>query len=463
MFLFRRGSDGFSHDHSRSGGVLIMTLVFMFMLLVIFTSLVGMISRTYKQTVLLAHEELAFQVAESGLNYARWRFAHDGEDLSSETREVADQFSGVLGSYDVTFEAQVGSTIVIITSTGRTESQPTKEVVLRARYGIPSLARYASLTNGDVWYGGEIKGVVHANGGIRMDGESDSLMTSARETYICRPHHGCNNETKPGVWGSGEREELWEFPVSVVDYNALALDLLDMKDLADETNTYYGPSGGFGYHVVFNEDNTYSIYRVTRKESSVLSWFQETGWENSSYDIKQQVLLETKSVPSDGVIYTEDTLWVEGEVRDRITVAAGRFPDTPSTNVDIIINGDITYSGVRDGSRIIGAIAQRHVLIPYSGAEDVLELDGAYIAQKGRFGRRYYSSGVHRLKTKIERYGMIASNLVPVTSWVNGEGEVVSGYEKGESSYDPNLLYWPPPHFPTTGQYQFLSWEEVEQ
>jgi phosphoribosyl-AMP cyclohydrolase len=432
------------------------------MLLVIFISLTGMVSRIYKQTVLQAHGELAFQIAEDGLNYARWRFAHDDEDLSPETREVVDQFAGVLGSYDITFESQEGSTIVIITSTGRTEGQSVKEVVLKARYGIPSLAHYASLTNGDVWYGGEIKGVVHANGGIRMDGESDNLMTSARETYICRPHHECSNEVKPGVWGSGEREELWEFPVLAVDYNSLTLDLLEMKSLAQGTSTYYGPSGDFGYHLVFNLDNSYSIYRVTKKMLGVWSWFSETGWEKSSYDIDQQELIETKSVPSNGVIYTEDTLWISGEIRDRITVAAGKFPDTPSTNVDIIINGDITYSGIRDGSRIFGAIAQRHVLIPYSGAEDVLEIDGAYIAQKGRFGRRYYSSGAHRLKSRVERYGMAASNLVPVTAWVDGEGTVISGYETGESTYDPNLLYWPPPHFPTTGQYQFLSWEEVE-
>lgn len=443
-----------------------MTLVFMSMLLVIFISLTGLISRTYKQTVLQAHEALAFQIAEGGLNYARWRFTHDGENLSAETREVVDQFAGVLGSYDINFEAQEGSTVVIITSVGRTDSQPAKEVTLRARYGILSLARYASVTNGDVWYGGEISGAVHANGGIRMDGESDSLMMSARETYICRPYHECNNEVKPGVWGSGEREELWKFPVPAVDYNSLALDLLEMKSLAQGSGTYYGPSGGFGYHVVFNADNSFSIYLVTGKGPNVWSWFEETGWQNTSHDIGQQVLLETKDVPSNGVIYTEDTLWVEGEIRDRITVAAGKFPDTPSTNVDIIINGDITYSGVRDGSRIIGAIAQRHVLIPWSGAEDVLELDGAYIAYKGRFGRRYYPSCCgaedHRLKSRIERYGMIASNLVPVTSWMDGNGTVVSGYQTGESSYDPNLLYWPPPYFPTTGQYQFLSWEEVE-
>lgn len=439
-----------------------MTLVFVAMFLVIFMGLVGVVSRTYHQAVVQSHDELAFQIAEAGLDYGRWRLAHSGEDFTAETREVEDQFAGVLGKYDVTFTPQVSSSIVMVQSVGRTESLPAREVTLKARYGMPSLAQYASLTNGDVWYGGEIHGPVHANGGIRMDGYSDSLVASARETYICQPHHGCNYEEKPGVWGDGEIQDLWEFPLPVVDYNAITLDLLDMRDIAQADGTYYGPSGVFGYHVVFNADNTYSTYRVTRKESGVQSWFPETGWQRISHDIGRETLLEVKAVPSDGVIYVEDTLWVEGDIRDRISVAAGRFPDTPATNLDIIINGNISYGGVKDGTHSFGAVAQRHVLIPYSAAPDNLQLDGAFIAQKGRFGRRYYPWGVHRLKTSMTRYGMIASNLVPVTAWVDGEGQVVSGYRQGSSSYDPHLLYLPPPYFPTTGQYQFISWEEVE-
>ncbi|MFH1353996.1 MAG: hypothetical protein ABIH36_01790 [bacterium] len=444
------------------GGVLIMTLVFVAMFLIIFMGLAGVVSRTYHQAIIQSYDETAFQIAESGLDYGRWRLAHSGEDFTEETREVKDQFAGTLGTYDVTFEPQAGSSIVLVESVGRTGNLPAREVTLRARYGMPSLAQYASLTNGDVWYGGEIHGPVHANGGIRMDGTSDSVVASARETYICQPAHGCNYEEKPGVWGTGELKELWEFPVPVVDYNAITLDLLDMKSIAQAAGTYYDRSGVYGYHIVFNDNNTYAIYRVTSKGPKVWLWFPETGLKRDSYDIGQETLLEVRSVPSDGVIYTEDTLWVEGDIRDRISVAAGRFPDTPSSNEDIIINGNISYGGVKDGTRSFGAVAQRHVLIPYSAAPDNLQLDGAFIAQKGRFGRHYYDSGAHRLKTSMVRYGMVASNFIPVTAWVDGSGQVISGYRQGQSGYDPNLLYQPPPHFPTTGQYQFISWEEVE-
>ena len=463
------------------GGILIMTLVFVVMFVVIFVALTRLVTSSYHQAVLQAQDEVAFQIAEAGLNYGRWRLSHDKNNLISETKSVTDQFAGVLGTYTVTFQSpSSGSTIVLLTATGTTATQPSRQVRLRARYGIPSLSRFAAITNSDVWYKSQIKGAVHANGGIRMDGQSDSLMTSSKATYSCQPTQGCNPaQTKSGVWGSGSRAELWEYPVAPVDYNAITTNLLSMKSAAQASNTYYAASGSLGYSIVFNSNDTYSIYRVTQKGSLVCSWVAEGSqnvsgcptsssgtWERSSYDVGTQVLVHTRNVPANGVIYVEDTVWVKGTIRNKVTVASGRFPDTPSTNTDIIINGDITYSNVNDGTRSFAAVAQRHILIPWSGAEDVLELDGAFIAQKGRFGRRYYcqsscNADAHRLKTKLELFGMIGSNLVPGSSWVNSSGQVISGYQTVELTYDPNFLYGPPPYFPTNGEYQFISWEEL--
>lgn len=444
-----------------------MTLVFVSMFLVIFTSLTGIGTKSYHQASLQVQDELAFQIAESGLNYARWRLAHDDDNYTQETRQVSDQFAGVLGSYDLTFETPVaGSAMVLITSVGHSAAQPTRPVTLEARYGKPSLARYAYITNSDVWYASQIQGVVHANGGIRMDGQSNSLVQSAQATYMCQPYHGCNPaQSRPGVWGTGSDQSLWQVSAEPVDYVGLTLDLNTMKTTAVAANTYYGPSGAFGYHVVFNANNTYSIYRVTAKLPTVSSCDYDANgvWQcgNFSHDILSQVLIETRPVPDGGVLFTEDTMWVNGDIRGRITVAAGVFPDTPSTNVDMIINGSISYGGVTDGSRVFGAIAQRHMLIPWAGAADNLTLQGAFIAQKGKFGRRHYTTQPHRYKNSIATYGMIASNQVPGTTWSSG-GTVISGYQNKTQTYDPNLLYLPPPFFPTTGQYQFISWEIAE-
>lgn len=460
-FLFRLGGD-MNHTGNK-GNILILTIVMVMMIGVMFASIGGIINLQYHQGGLAAQDETALQIAEAGLNFARWRLAHSPSDYSAVQKDLVDQLQGTLGTYSLTFTPPPsGSTMVTITSVGHTANSPTREVTLKATYGIPSLAKYVFITNEDAWYNEVIHGMVHSNGGIRMDGTSDSSMTSAKETYVCKSFHGCNNITKPGVWGAGSDSALWQFPVPAIDYSGLTLNLLDMKAAATTAGTYLGPSGALGYHLVFNSNNTYSVYRVTAKTEAIHSYAADTGWEWVSHDIATEELVSSASVPDNGIIYAEDTLWVNGDIRTHITVAAGRFPDTPGTNADIILNGNISYGGVYDGTRIFGVVAQKNVLIPYSAAPDNLTLDGAYLAQHGRFGRRYYNIGTYQLRQSITLHGMIASNWTPVTTWVNGSGIVIGGYQTGTSTYDANLLYGPPPYFPTSGEYQFLSWEETQ-
>lgn len=449
---------------NQSGGILIISVMFVMMLVVMFAALSGVTNLQYKEGGLAAQDQTAFQIAEAGLNFARWRLAHDPTNFTAVTTEVTDQLAGPLGTYSLTFTApQVGSTIVSIVSVGYTASAPNRGVTLEATYGVPSIAQYVIVTNSDAWYKSEIHGKVHSNGGIRMDGNSDSAMTSAKETYTCQDFHGCHNQTQPGIWGDGTDSALWQFPVPSIDYNGLTADLLSMKTAAQTAGTYFGPSGAYGYHLVVNSNNTYNLYRVTEKTPDKRSYASDTGWENISHDIATQTLLSPGTVPANGIMYFEDTLWIDGDVGGRFTVAAGRFPDTPSTNADIIINGNISYGGVLDGSRVLGAVAQGNILIPYSAAPDILQMDGAYIAQHGRFGRRYYTSGDYKHRASMTRYGMVGSNLSPTTAWSDGNGVILSGYHQSTATYDPTLLYAPPPFFPTSGgEPQFLSWSQKE-
>ncbi len=445
------------------GSILILTVIMVMMIGIMFASISGVTNLQYHEGGLAAQDETAFQIAEAGLNFARWRLAHNPTDFSAAQHELTDQLQGALGTYSLTFTApQSGNTVVAITSVGHTANSPTREVTLTATYGIPNLANYVFITNEDVWYDEEIHGQVHSNGGIRMDGTSDSVVASARQTYTCQEFHGCHNQTKPGIWGSGSDSALWQFPVAAIDYSGLTVALLDMKAAAQTAGTYLGPSGAFGYHLVFNADNTYSLYRVTAKTPVERSYASDTGWEWVSHDIATEEFVSSHTVPDNSIIYVEDTAWVNGDIRTHVTVAVGRFPDTPSTNADIIINGNISYGGVHDGTRTFGAIAQKNILIPYSAAPDNLQLEGAFLAQHGRFGRRYYTSGDYKLRTSMTLYGMIASNLTPVTTWVDANSAVLSGYQAGASTYDSNLLYGPPPFFPTSGEYQFLSWSETQ-
>lgn len=452
------------------GTILILSLVF--------GSIFALTFGALTTSVLIGHRSLehrlarakALEIAEAGLNYYRWHLAHAPDDFTSDLGEHAyrDPYGGIIGYFSLSIEEPAsGSTVVTITSTGWTVNYPNVQRTLQAKYGKPSLAKYAFITNANVWFGEdeEVKGELHSNGGIRMDGQGNSAVTSALETYICGPEHGCDYEEKPGVWGEGEIQALWEYPVSNIDFNELTVDLSDMQTEADLT---LPDSGYYGYQIVFQADGTFDVNYVTAVLSGVrayngTSWV----WEYDSVRTTSPVTgYQDVSLSNIDLIFVEDKLWVQGTVNGRVTIAAAKLPEGIEESPSIIIQNDLTYTA-HDGSSALGLIAQQDVRVPLD-SEDNLEIDGALIAKNGHVFRNYYvnryipsSRRSYNLRTKIETYGIIMTNTIWTWSWVNSSGTVISGYQTTETSYDPYFYYAPPPYFPTTDEYEFISWEET--
>ncbi len=458
---------------NKKGAIIVLVLVFGVVFVIIFGGLVGFVliqDRQSRQRVAY-NESLA--VAESGANYARWHLAHASNDYSfSGTYDYNDPEGGLVGKFslEITPPAEC-STVVTIKSVGWTQTHPTVKRRIMVRYGRPSLAQYAFLTNSDVWFGEdeELKGPFHSNGGIRMDGTQNAVCTSAKETYACQPMHGCSPaQTKPGIWGTGNggSEGLWEFPVPAVDFNAITTDLAQLKTRAQNGGYYFSPSGAFGYHIKFKNDGTFDLYRVTRLRANVNGRDTQGVWHNESNDIDRESFLQTYSLAVNqcnvqNLIFVEDSkVWVDGVIKEKVTVAAARFPDNPSTNASIIINGNLTRANPK--ATLIGLIAQKNILVPlYS--PNVLEIQAVMIAQKGAIQRYYYSSSYspYHTRNRIMVRGSIITNQVWTWSWVGGGGGVISGYEETESYFEPALIYEPPPFFPSTGDLEFISWEEI--
>ncbi len=378
-----------------------------------------------------------------------------------------DPLGDVIGQYALEITPpDPGSTIVRIKSTGWTNERPNVKRTVMVRYGIPSLARFAYLTNSNIWFGEteEIHGEVHSNGGIRMDGEGNARMTSARETYICGPEHGCSNEEKPGVWGIGEDPMYWEFPVDSIDFDSITIDLSNIRDAAIAEGVYLDPSGNLGYLLSFLPNGTFDVYRITGLWPAVWG-YNGTQWVQESNSWSDRTFVQNYAIPENGLVFVEDNLWIDGVVNGRVLVASARFPDVPATNTSIRIQNDITYDVDNHDSSVLGLIAQKDILIPLR-SDDRLEIDAAMLAQKGHVFRYYYPDwyAPWHLRDKIEVFGSIITNTVWTFSWVSCDTcPVISGYEINETTYDPFLLYSPPPSFPTSGEYTFISWEELLQ
>lgn len=457
-----------------SGQITMLVLVFGAIFVLIFGGLAGFIfvqSNQSKQKV--AFNE-ALNIAEAGANYSRWHLAHAPTDYNfSGTYDFNDPEGGTVGKFtlEITPPAEC-STVTTIKSTGWTLQYPDVKRTVSIRFGRPSLAQYAFLTNLDVWFGPdeELKGPFHSNGGIRMDGIQNALSTSAKETYTCQPYHGCSPaQTKPGIWGTGngKDEGLWSFPVPAIDFNAITLDLAQLKTKAQNGGYYFGPSGAFGYRIEFKNNGTFDLYKVTKLKSNVYGCDTDWSCRYESNDIDKQTFLQNYALNIEqcnvqNLIFLEDSkVWVDGVVKEKATVIAARFPDNPTTNASIIINGNLTRADPK--ATLVALIAQKNILVPYY-SPNILEIQAVMVAQKGAAQRYYYGyvGGSYNVRNRIMVRGAIITNKVWTWTWVSGGGTVVSGYKITESYYEPALIYNPPPYFPSAGENQFISWEEVQ-
>lgn len=460
----------------QKGAALIIVLVFTSIFIIVSAGLLQLVGTLYKTAIKKQNLEKAFQIAEAGVNYYKWRLSHTpGDYTGAGDYDYYDPYGGKIGHYNLQIiEPLLGSTVVTVISTGYLDDDPNISRIIETKFGMKSLSDFTFLTNSNIWFGEkeEIVGKVHSNGGIRMDGECDSIMQSARETYICGPEHGCDYENKPGIWGDGEIEELWQFPpdyqVSTVDFNEISLDLGGEGGLKEKANepegVYLDYSGTFGYHIKFKKDPvpSFDVYQVTNVIPTY-GWDFTDGWEWRYIDINAESYLATYNMPANGIIFVEDQTWVDGEIFGRVTLAAANFLETGSDR-SIIIHDDIIYEE-KDGNHSIGLIAQKDVLLPLYGPER-LEINAAMIAQKGHAFIYYYSPAHYGsdlvVKDQIEVFGSVATNTVWTWSWVaSEEGPVVSGYDKTETTYDTNLYYAPPPDFPHDEEYEMISWREI--
>lgn len=461
-------------------------LVFGAIALILLGGLLGLVLLQLK----LSNQRRAFyealEIAEAGVHYYRWCLNNEIEGICPLQKEYTNTSAVPLGTFSLQVDSRVscGATLNhTITSTGSSYLWPEKTRQIRVLYGRPSVAQYAYLLNDNVWAGSdrEIRGLYHSNAGIRMDGENQSLVTSAQEEWICTASFGCSvcptsanppcriegsQCVCPGVFTttSNANPDLFTFPVPAFDFSGITIDLAQIKELTlAYAQQYYWPSSSQldpeakGYHFKFLNNGTFEVWIVTGLNST-FAYSLEEGWHFDDFTIASEYRYGAPIIidPNCALIFAEDRLWVEGEVRGKVTLASANLIN-PNQDTDVILAGDINYAAL-DGSDGLSVIGERNVLIA-PDSPNQMELRGIFIAQKGRFGRNHYPGN---LKEKLEMGGSIISNGRVGTKWSSG-GQIISGYLKRENYIDPNLIYNPPAFVPyVSPEFEIVNWEEIE-
>jgi len=483
------------------GDIIVSVLIFAAIAVTMVIGLVNWGASTVANIRNLASREQAFQIAEAGINYYQWHLAQSPSDYKDGTNlpgpyvhRFYDKDGNLLGTYSLTITPPiVGSTIVTIVSVGQIASSTVSRSI-QAKLAIPSLVKFAAIANDNMYFGAgtTVYGPVLSNKGIHFDGFSQNQVASAVATYTdpdtghaefgVYTTSGIDDPTPPAavpnrtdVFAAGR-----QFPVPAFDFTGLTAGLTQLKTLAQNGGREWTASGASGYHMVFKVVGgvtKYDMYKVTAlqatpgncgTDATAQSQPQWGTWTiksvvGSTQSAQGETLISGGPwpIPSNGVIFVDDNLWVDGTVSNaRVTVVAGIVGAT-SNYPSITINTNLLYT-YHDGTDAIGLISQGNI---NSGmvSDDSYEIDAALVAENGRVGRFYYStncasgSSHYYDRTTLTLVGMIASAVRYGFAYTDG-----TGYTNRNINYDNNLLYGPPPSFPqATTQYQIISWQQL--
>lgn len=475
-------------NNTQYGFMTILSIVFTFLFIGIMVGIFDLLMTQNRLAKKMQAEEIALPIAEAGINYYRWHLTQDEDDYTDGTGVCVDpnacgpythDYSDPLAPPDTRigqFELYItppppGSTLVTIKSIGRVDGFPNQSKTIEAQYGIPSLAKYAILSDAEIWIMGNenVSGPIHSNFGIRMDGNSSSIVSSALSTYICNNITGCNpSEDKGGIWGTGSG--LWQLSAEPIDLTIDLDDLNQMREDAQMGGIYYADSGAQGYKIIFHNNSTFDVYKINELKNAEQQYNDD--WLNPLPSIgiadepkeNKIVLIALGAISNNGLIFIEDDVWVEGTVNGRFTLVSAKLTGNPENYTTIRIGNDIQYLN-RDGTHILGLIAEKDIKIPkYVPDEDNdnLIIDAILWAQNGKIFRNQYQPP--SIKPSIEVYGSIIAKQGLRWKWCSEQTcnstNINDGYSFATIIRDTNAEFYPPPYFPNIGKYIFVSWKE---
>ena len=405
--------------------------------------MLGLISYAVSEnraSIYKGNREQALQIAEAGIAYYRWHLAHNKNDYKDGTEgpgpythEYRNKDNDLIGYYSlIVDEPKNGSTIVTLYSTGWLIDQPNSKRTVKIRLGFPAISDYAFLVDGDLIFSStaSVHGKTHANGQIIFDGLSDAPISSALE-----------------ITGIGGPKGYWLFPVPKKDLAVISVKLDDIKNSTQANGLswpYLPASGAYGYQLTFRADGKVDVQTVISAPAC---------YSGSCYDATDFGLVTTYDIPTTTYIFVDDTIWIQGEVKGRATVA--------TKGNDVIINGNLAYVA-KDGTNMLGIMNDADIVFPYN-VPDIMEVDAALVTVNGAIFRpKYIGNGVGSkdIINTQNFYGSRVSNYPGAMKYL-GCGSICSGFLNTNYTYDANLTYSPPAGFPVGSEYNLISWEEV--
>jgi len=484
------------------GSAIVYALIIMSVVAILLTSILQYIVSQMKFNTNRVERERAFQIAEAGVYYYRWYLAHVTAGMTASQLETfwESEAPGGMKEYDeVEYkdpETQIGigrykiiveksnpqSTVVMANVTGWTYIEPEAVREIQIRFRRSSWSEYIFLSNSFLNFGNqsEVFGKVFSNNGIRFDGIAHNTVSSLLPSFNDptyggnRQEFGVHTTVEPAdpsapsyPWPDGtvpDQPDVFmggrSFPMPEVSFTGVMTDLDYMKSQAQNGFGKYFDNSGLGRRINLKSDGTYNMCVVDTAQINLhtISKYKKINCNTGNVvsgtcNSCSGECLCNYPIVNNGVIFIEDTAWIEGSINNkRLTIAAANLTGS-GNEADIYIgisNNNLRYAAY-DCDNILGLVAQKDIRVLNKCPTDFI-VDAALLAQGGVVG---INDNGFSGKDSLTFNGAIASFLQPY--FMHG----FSGFALRVYNFDNNLLYCPPPYFPTGTEYSIDLWDEL--
>ncbi len=340
------------------------------------------------------------------------------------------------GTFNVQVE-DLGGNQVKMTSTA-TFSGTTGVVACVLQPSSFSRFNYYSVTDQNGYWitGDTIWGPFHCNNTLNVAG-NPVFMQRATSLNGINNYQGLAHPVFKGGYDSG---------VNVT----LPANLSPLQTAAQSGGKYFTGAGGDVF-IQFNSDGT-----VTWRLGGAADW-TGGGWSTTPI---------TSFSPNGAVYLTGANLHVKGTVHRVMTVGVGGTTGS-ATEGNIWLDDDVVYKDdprVGYSTDMLGLVAENKLWITDNTNNrgpnnDFILMASVFSRTDGLWAQNYGSRGV---EGKLTTVGGTIQNIGGYTGVFSGGNPptVIHGFMPGGSYYDDRLMNDAPPFFPTTGNFEVVSWFE---
>jgi hypothetical protein len=376
-------------------------------LFIMATTLMTIVAYQQQATAVRVGRVRAMHVADAGINAYLYQLRNDYSYYSTHPDTGWTVVSGI-EKYRVKAVGPTATTPLTLYSIG-VAGDGTQTIAATVR--LRTFADYMFLSGSDLSIAGDadITGQVRGNGNIDNQGKIQGKIIAGGTFSGKAPDQGYL-ENQPQASFS-----------AIADWMARK-----MRPAAMTAGTLFGASGASGYRVVVN-GNTVVVDKITGGI--------DTG-------VFTTVPVTSMAIPPSGILYFEDTVWVQGSFSSPVTIVVKKG----DTVGDIYLIGDFMPSST-DSTVTAGLVAEGNIIVPSWFGKQDLNVDAALMARTGHIYADI-KQGFTRNRISIQgslTFGLSGGDFGTVT---NGNGQPVSGFRQKAYTYDQRLDLYPPPLYP---------------